>query len=564
MTVKRRPKGLEVVPRATRRRAAKSGVRVFVTPSPPRATPNYRNFSGTRFVLALDTLKRVCVLECPPLGRPFLIKLVLVKKKYLANTARCGVGRAARRGACGLLSVPARDMQLACAALLLPLVNAITVKVSDGYVLNTVPAGFASFTMDYHPGSQGAVWGSNASILEVDLSGAGIIGVARALAPGVLRLGGSEAGENLTYVGFPGSVVQCPPDYYYCLTRKRWDAIHAFTSTTGVRLMFDLNLIGPGHSENWTAALAQIDALLAYTATQHSAPWAFELGNENNVNNKLAPSIAAARFAQVHGLLTRYWPQRVARPLLVGPSVHIDRDWIVGFLRALARGRSGAGDGLPIDAFAYHMYAGYGLAPDIAAQVPTAAFLDDARGLVDEAAAAVRFSAAGTAAALPLIVSETAAAWASGGPSGACVGFASSFWCPASYLHPTRRTPHAAPPHPRTPHPAPSRPPALPIRRLLPTLRPHPSQGTLTTWCTRPRPLGVATYWSPGRRSSGATIRWSTPTTAMGLTPTTLWRFCGVQSSRVAAAVAREAATRPTARQMNTRRRGCCSRRGLR
>ena len=339
-------------------------------------------------------------------------------------------------------------MQLTCTALLLPLVNSITMKVSDSYVLNTVPAGFASFTMDYHPSKNGdgGVWGRNASILEVDLSGAGIIGVARALAPGVLRLGGSEAGENLTYVGFPGSMAQCPPDYYYCLTRKRWDAIHAFTSSTGVRLMFDLNLIGPGHSDNWTAAVAQIDALLAYTATQHSAaPWAFELGNENNVNNNLAPAVAAARFAQVHSLLARYWPQRAARPLLVGPSVHIDRDWIVGFLRALARGRSGAGGGLPIDAFAYHMYAGYGLAPDIAAQVPTPAFLDDARGLVDAAAAAVRYSAAGTAAALPLIVSETAAAWASGGPSGACVGFASSFWCP--------RTPHPAP---RTPHPSPN------------------------------------------------------------------------------------------------------------
>ena len=371
-------------------------------------------------------------------------------------------------------------MQLTCAALLLPLVSAIAIKVSDGYVLNTIPAGFASFTMDYHPSSQGGVWGRNASILEVDLSGAGIIGVARALAPGVLRLGGSEAGENLTYVGFPGSVAQCPPDYYYCLTRKRWDAIHAFTSTTGVRLMFDLNLIGPGHSENWTAAAAQIDALLAYTATQHGeAPWAFELGNENNVNNNLAPAVAAARFAQVHGLLARYWPQRAARPLLVGPSVHIDRDWIVGFLRALARGQSGAGGGLPIDAFAYHIYAGYGLAPDIAAQVPTAAFLDDARGLVDAAAAAVRFSAAGTAAALPLIVSETAAAWASGGPSGACVGFASSFWCPRT-PHPAPRTPHPAPrtPHARPPSPFASRTPSLPFASTLrEVLRPPGARG---------------------------------------------------------------------------------------
>ena len=46
-------------------------------------------------------------------------------------------------------------MQLTCAALLLPLVSAIAIKVSDGYVLNTIPAGFASFTMDYHPSSQG-------------------------------------------------------------------------------------------------------------------------------------------------------------------------------------------------------------------------------------------------------------------------------------------------------------------------------------------------------------------------------------------------------------------------
>ena len=297
--------------------------------------------------------------------------------------------------------------------LLLPFVDATTIKISDGHVLTTIPAGFASFTMDYHPSKQGdgGVWGPNASILEVDLSGAEIIGVARALAPGVLRLGGSEAGENLTYVGFPSSAAKCPPGYYYCLTRERWDAILAFVNTTGVRLMFDLNLIGPGHSDNWTAAAAQIDDLLAYTATRHGAPWAFELGNENNVNNNLAPAVAAARFAQVHGLLTRYWPQRTARPLLVGPSVHIDHDWIVSFLRALARGRSGTDGGLPLDAFAYHMYAGYGLAPDIATQVPTAAFLDDARGLVDAAAAAVRFSDAGTAAALPLIVSETVHMW---------------------------------------------------------------------------------------------------------------------------------------------------------
>mmetsp|Transcript_13302 Transcript_13302/g.44344 ORF Transcript_13302/g.44344 Transcript_13302/m.44344 type:complete len:95 (-) Transcript_13302:174-458(-) len=75
------------------------------------------------------------------------------------------------------------------------------------------------------------------------------------------------------------------------------------------------------------------------------------------------------------------------------------------------------------------MYEGYGKAPRIASQVPTVAFLDEARGLVDTAVGAVRYSGAGAAAALPLMITETAAAWASGGPTGACTAFESSLWC---------------------------------------------------------------------------------------------------------------------------------------
>tara|TARA_B110001452_G_scaffold243905_1_gene227613 strand:- start:786 stop:2348 length:1563 start_codon:yes stop_codon:yes gene_type:complete len=306
---------------------------------------------------------------------------------------------------------------------LMPLVaHAITVRISDGHVLNSIPVGFASFTLDFHPGSQGAVWGKNASILEVDLTNKALIGIASALAPGVLRLGGSEAGQNLTYVGFPGVDTPCPSGYYYCLTRERWDQILAFASATGVRLMLDLNLIGPAQSDDWDAAATQIDALLSYTSGKGVTPWAFELGNENQ--DLLKPEEAAARFGRVHDSLARLWPDSSARPLLVGPSVHIQPDWIVSFLSALSPRRP-----LPLDVFAYHMYSGYGKAPHIAAQVPTTAFLDDARALVDTAASAVRWSQAGAAvASLPLMVSETAAAWASGGPSGACVAFASSFW----------------------------------------------------------------------------------------------------------------------------------------
>eukprot|EP00966_Prymnesium_polylepis_P229089 5301505-Prymnesium_polylepis.1 len=127
----------------------------------------------------------------------------------------------------------------------------VRVQIADGHVLSTLPAGFASFTMDFHPGSQGREWGQNASILAANLTSPGLIGAAGALAPGVLRLGGSEAGENLTYVGFPGDATQvCPQGYYYCLRRQRWDEILDFARAAGARLMIDLNIIGPGASDD--------------------------------------------------------------------------------------------------------------------------------------------------------------------------------------------------------------------------------------------------------------------------------------------------------------------------
>ena len=86
--------------------------------------------------------------------------------------------------------------------LLLPLAHAtkgFSVDVGDRHVWSVVPRGFASMTMDFHPGAQGPTWGANASILEVDLSSAALRGYASALAPGVLRLGGSEAGSEVMY-----------------------------------------------------------------------------------------------------------------------------------------------------------------------------------------------------------------------------------------------------------------------------------------------------------------------------------------------------------------------------
>ena len=299
-------------------------------------------------------------------------------------------------------------------ALLLPSVHAASfaVSVAGEHVWATAPHGLASVTMDFHPGVQGPTWGANASILEIDLDNPALRSAASLLSPAILRLGGSEAGDQLVYAGFPGGPA-CPPGYYYCLTPERWDAIVAFADTTGLRLMLDLNIIGPGNSTDFDGAgLDQIRALLRHSAAANPADvWAFEVGNENQAT--LNATEAARRVRAVRAAVDAAYGA-FEKPLLVGPSPHIFPDWIEDFVAA-------AGDA--VDIFSYHLYAGYGLAPSIAAQAKSAGFLDDSRSLVALAAAAARKRAP----ALPVLVSETAAAWNSGAP-GVTDSFESGFW----------------------------------------------------------------------------------------------------------------------------------------
>ncbi|KAH8097695.1 heparanase [Aureococcus anophagefferens] len=254
-------------------------------------------------------------------------------------------------------------------AFLLPSVHAaasFAVSVGSEHVWATAPHGLASVTMDFHPGSQGPTWGANASILEIDLDNPALRSAARSLSPAILRLGGSEAGEQLVYAGFPGGPA-CPPGSARC-------------STTPPRRL------------------------------RPTSVWAFEVGNENQAT--LNATEAARRVRAVRAAVDAAYGA-FEKPL-VGPLPHIFPDWIEDFVAA-------AGDA--VDIFSYHLYAGYGLAPSIAAQVKSAGFLDDSRSLVELAAAAARKRAP----ALPVLVSETAAAWNSGAP-GVTDSFESGFW----------------------------------------------------------------------------------------------------------------------------------------
>ena len=85
----------------------------------------------------------------------------------------------------------------------------------------------------------------------------------------------------MIYSDFPGGV-DCPAGFYYCLSSERWDEIRAFADATGLRLMLDLNIMGPNGTDFDGAGLTQISALLNYTAASGPAVWAWEIGNENN------------------------------------------------------------------------------------------------------------------------------------------------------------------------------------------------------------------------------------------------------------------------------------------
>mmetsp|Transcript_14396 Transcript_14396/g.42992 ORF Transcript_14396/g.42992 Transcript_14396/m.42992 type:complete len:881 (-) Transcript_14396:185-2827(-) len=301
--------------------------------------------------------------------------------------------------------------RLLSALWLLRRAHAVAYALDVGYerAWATAPRGLASVTMDFHPASEGPSWGPNASALEIDLGGP-VRAFAGALAPAVLRLGGSEAGSEMIYSGFPGGPA-CPMDYYYCISPERWDALRSFANETGLRLMLDLNIMGPNGTDFYGAGLKQVAALLNYTAASGPAVWAWEIGNENQ--DDLDAPEAAKRVRAVRAALDAAY-DGLQRPLLVGPSPHVFTDWIEDFLDA-------AGDA--IDIFSYHLYAGYGLAPEIAQQVASTDFLDDSRSVMAAATEAARRADP----AFPALVSETAAAWHSGAPN-VTDAFESGYW----------------------------------------------------------------------------------------------------------------------------------------
>jgi heparanase 1 len=124
--------------------------------------------------------------------------------------------------------------------------------------------------------------------------------LAAALAPAYLRIGGTTA-DDVFYDLSDSPVGTPPPPYQYVLTRAQWDAVNAFATATGMRVIFTIDA-GPGPRDStlaWTPDNAR--TLLSYTTGQGYPIALWELGNEVDafpLTHGLSFEISPKQFAQ--------------------------------------------------------------------------------------------------------------------------------------------------------------------------------------------------------------------------------------------------------------------------
>lgn len=309
--------------------------------------------------------------------------------------------------------------------------------------ISTIPSTFLSFNFDWNTNkTENDAW-TNASFgWTLDLNNPHLEILASALAPANLRVGGSAADVAEYSHGFPNGGRNCS-DYalanHFCLTPKRWDELVSFCQRTGLRLVFDLNIMlgrGDDGQNDWDSSNAR--ALLQYTV-EHHQEWAtrenlaFELGNEKEF--ALSSLQAATSFLELRNMLDTTFAalSKNQRPMLVGPSMNIRTDWLTNFLnhlQSIAKAEGAASDSPTLDVIAYHMYPGYGRSVNLPSLIMRPAWLDFTHSVADQVRAAVLTSNSGVdllSGTTELWIDETAAAWASG-TAGVCNGFLSGFW----------------------------------------------------------------------------------------------------------------------------------------
>lgn len=266
--------------------------------------------------------------------------------------------------------------------------SAYTVPVRvDQVLIHRLQNVFSCVSLDWWPAEKedygdrfadgSGLW-SNASVLTTNFSDPLLRAAMRALAPTILRVGGSLA-DLVTYE-VPGRRWNCPPFTRDdrrrigfrggCLPWARWLETLDFCASVGCQVYFTVSALQgrrraecaegtlcrkllpadrPACCTNYSGGwdTSNLRAFLAATAATGKRPSALALGNELAGPRGIEAHISAQEYAsdlrRLAALARRYWPSKP--PLLVAPDSNLDERWLSDMLRQLYPNTTGAAEG---------------------------------------------------------------------------------------------------------------------------------------------------------------------------------------------------------------------------
>lgn len=281
--------------------------------------------------------------------------------------------------------------------------------------LNVAWASYLSFNLD-----TGSLYNA------FDFSDPLLVALTRTLAsaaPTQLRIGGGAANDVIV-TGAGGVRGNCstPTATRICIDESLWDEINAFAEATGVRLVFDFNILLTTASGEWDSSNASV--LLARSAARGYGSAAWQLGNEEedmvHHGANISAATVAAAFQKLRALLAGAFPS--LPQAIYGPDACCE-NWMspVGsFLAAFVEGASGA-----IDAVTVHDYP-LGRGANRSCVPAEYINLTQFQSLPQFLANYSRYVAAGGGRQLPLILGEIAST-AEGGCDGLSNRFVAGF-----------------------------------------------------------------------------------------------------------------------------------------
>ena len=163
--------------------------------------------------------------------------------------------------------------------------HAAQVTFDSGAVLHSLPATFLSFTIDAGQLFPGVFWNHSKAI---DFRNPVLVSLTSALAPALLRVGGTDADRLFYDMSNPSiSLQEAPPPppagYKYTLTQSSVKELFNFSNATGVSVVFGLNG-GPGPRSNGVWQSSNARQLVSYACSRFRSNLAgFQLGNEPNL-----------------------------------------------------------------------------------------------------------------------------------------------------------------------------------------------------------------------------------------------------------------------------------------